>query len=84
MLGSGIRDADVGDRLEPGGAKGRILDIEIPAESFTEFSHSYSRGRKKKWNNRLRRLGRGDWGKGTLDFVDWDGRQTLEPFGMGL
>jgi len=41
VLGIRIRDGDIGNSLEPGGTKGRILDIEVPAESFTEFSHSY-------------------------------------------
>ena len=41
MLGIRIRDGDIGNGLEPGGTKGRILDIEVPAESITEFSHSY-------------------------------------------
>ena len=45
MLGVRVRDPDVRNGLEPGGTEGRILDIEVPTESFTEFSHSYYRGR---------------------------------------
>lgn len=47
MLGSGVRDPDVRNGLEPGGTKGRILNVEVPTESLAEFSHSYYRGRKK-------------------------------------
>jgi hypothetical protein len=45
VLGSGVRDPDVGDSLEPGGTEGRILDIEIPVKTIAELSHSYYRGR---------------------------------------
>jgi len=41
VLGIRIRDGDIGNSLEPGGTKGRILDIEVPAETITELSHSY-------------------------------------------
>ena len=41
MLGIRIRDGDIGNSLEPGGTKGRILDIEVPVKTITELSHSY-------------------------------------------
>jgi hypothetical protein len=99
VLGSGVRDPDVRNGLEPGGTKGRILNVEVPTESLAEFSHSYYRGRKKnsllavgqlvrlRKRNKSYGLGTKPLGTGEGKRDEWlrhSERQTLETFGMGL